>query len=330
MHKHQWHTCAARAGVSRTLCLILATIILTACGGGGGDSGAQSTRGPGGSANSINVDDVRNRVIAWYPIGNSAHDAKNLDVGRDIPQFGWTQFVNNTVIPQISSRGLHRVMLHNPFGVVDGERFQFDQFLRAQARGKTGLTQDFVKAWRPVTSSGTEVIAYIGTPGDDPESQEILDTQGEQTFISRGLAAIAPLLQAGMSIAYDAAAPAQRDSMDFRFAQVTKQQGSKVYIEATPPATHNWWFDYPVISRETTYQNRLRDKSFAGRDQLTGEVLRIARIPAAFVRYQPGNVWPAAICQIIADGDTAVVEDHLLEDEHRTIEGLAECAAALQ
>lgn len=309
--------------------------VLTACGGGSG-SGSDAGQTPSQS-NRITVQDVRAHLVPWYPISGSANNPENRNVGRGIPENGWQPFINNVVIPQTSSRGLKRVELHNPFGrrrenppplFERALAFQFDQYLEARAAGVTGLTTDFVRAWTPVTAMGYEVIAYIGTPFLDPDSQKLLDAGNESAFDARAQAAIKPILQAGMSIAFDAAVITSQQSKDYELATSLRAQGRKVYVEAGPRATNTWWFDFPIISRDDTWRKRLGNDAFASPAMLKGEILRIARKQPAWTTLD-SDQWPQEVCQIIADGDTAVVEDFIFRDPNRKLSSLAACANAL-
>lgn len=311
--------------------------VIAACGGGGG-SGAGSDAGqPPSQSNRITVQDVRAHLIPWYPISGSGNNPENRNVGRGIPQNGWQPFVNNVVIPQTSSRGLKRVELHNPFGrrrdtppplFERAQAFQFDQYLEAQAAGVTGLTADFVQAWAPVTAMGYEVIAYIGSPFLDPDSQKLLDAGQDSAFDARAQAAIKPILDAGMSIAYDAAVSTSLQSKDYELVSGLREQGRNVYVEAGPRTTRPWWFDFSIISRDDTWRKRLGNDDFASPAMLKGEILRIARKKPAWTTLN-SNQWPQEVCQIIADGDTAVVEDFIFRDPNRKLSSLADCANAL-
>lgn len=302
--------------------------LLSACGAGGGSSHSGSNSGGDAEPGTISVNDVRAHLVAWYPISGTANDPQNRNVGRGIPQNGWQPFVNQVVIPQTSSRAINRVELHNPFGRDNGQAFQFDQYLEAKAAGVTGLTDDFVQAWLPVTAMGYQVIAYIGSPFSDPDSKKLLADGQEAAFDARAQAAIAPMLQARMDIGFDAMVVTSQQSKDYELATSLRAQGRKVYVEAGPRVTNTWWFDFPIITRDDTWRARLGNDAFASPAMLTGEILRIAR-KKPYWNSLGSDEWPREVCQIIADGDTAVVESFILRDPNRKLSSLADCANAL-
>lgn len=330
-----------RAPRSRRLARLLLSaslLALAACrvgGGGNGDETSADSSTPSDGTSSARLDELRQRVIAWYPIAHSSPNPNTRYVGRDIPQQGWAQFVNDVVIPQTSSRGLHRIMLHNPFGrspcdISGCEPFQFDQYIEAQNAGLDNLTDTFVDAWKPVTGMGDEVIAYIGSPRFDPESRQIIDQQGEEAFYDWAWTqAIKPITDAGMTIGFDAAVTADQDSATYRFAKLSRSKGMKGYVEAGPRASDDWWFEFPIISRDDTWRNRSSDPAFASREQLQDEIVRIVTARSALLDgLQPGQ-WPPRACQVIADGDTLAIEDDFLQDPQRDMQSLAECANKL-
>lgn len=276
-------------------------------------------------AEPVDVDFVRQRVIAWYPIGWSVRDASRRNVDRDLEKIGWRGFVSDVVKPVLDRHGITRVLLHNPFGTLPGEPMQFDQYLSAQAAGLDWLTDGFVPAWKPLTDSGVEVIGYMGNPHLDPESQKVIKNQGEKIFYKRAWAAIAPLRKAGMSIGYDAAVITDKDSATYRFAKMMQAKGLKVYVEAVPKANKPWWFDFPVIVREDTWQKTRVNPEFASRAQLESEIIRIGRVPGAWIRGRAPDEWPEKICRVIAEGDSVVIEDFLLNKPARNLDSLTTC-----
>lgn len=209
---------------------------------------------------------------------------------------------------------------------------QFDAYLEAlEIDALDKVTGTFVDAWRdnvtkPSLGLGIEVIAYLGSPRLDDDSQRILEQEGEQAFTERALRAIEPLRDTGMAIGYDAAAGTVEDSATYRFAVRMQALGMKVYIEATPPADHTWWFDYPVIILEETWQDRKNDPRFASREELRGELIRIVRVDKEWADSHSARTWPEAMCRVIAEGDSLAVSFVLLRQQDRYLEDLVECA----
>lgn len=316
-------------------------LLLAACGSGGGGGGDEGDNGssPGDPQLSrVTLEEVQERVVAWFPIAiRDAPEARNIR--KSIVEDGWEPFVRDGVQTALVHFNLRRVMIHSPFGrnTTEPEEFpfQFDQYLEAEDAGLTRVTDTFVDAWRnyitgPNVGLNVEVIAYIGSPRLDPDSQQVIEEQGYQTF-EDGFAsqAVAPMLAADMAIGYDAAAGTQRDSATYRFAETLRGRGEKVYIEANPQIDHTWWFDYPVIVIDKTWRQRMADGGFAGRDELTGEIIRIVHLEDGWVENHEPEEWPEAMCRVIAEGGSLTVQDVLLRQPTRRLEDLRDCANAI-
>lgn len=320
------------AHVKTALLLLIALAGFSACTAArqvAGPSPAQAAQAV--NPNPVDAEYVRKRVIAWYPIGHSSRDTSVRMVGRNLKKTGWDGFVKQSVLPVLKRYGFKRVMIHNPFGTLPGEAMQFDQYLTAKKAGLNWLTDGFVAAWKPVTASGVEVIGYLGNPHLDPESQKLLKSKGEKAVFERGWKAIDPLVQSGMSIGYDAAVITGKNSATYHFAQMMRARGLKVYVEARPRIDKPWWFDYPVVAREDTWQKTMPtspqapNRKFASRADLKSDIVRIARVPARWKREHKTSEWPQIACRIIAEGDSAVIEDFILKQPGRKLSDLVNC-----
>lgn len=278
----------------------------------------------------LSLDDLRSRIVVQYSVGHTAKDdLLNRQVGRkDLNPYGWSYMVNNTVLPEMNSRGLSRLMVKNPFGTLPDalEPMQFDQFQNAKAARLNWLTKGFSKAWKPVTDQGIQVIAYIGSPKNDLDSQLILATLGERAWEKFAMESVGPFLDSGMDIGYDAASGAAEDSATFRFSERLKSLGAKVYVESVPQSNHHWWLDSDIIAVDKTWRHRTASEKFASADDLIGDVIRYVRLEAGWVSKNPENVWPAAVCQVLSEGATVMFVDDLLKSSSRTISGLRDCA----
>jgi len=280
----------------------------------------------------LGIQDVRKRVIAWYPVGIVDKAPALRNVRPEIARDGWRPFIE-AMQAQLSAgdRNLHRVMLHTPFGRE--QPVQFDAYLEArQNRDLRKVTDGFVDAWRAVTPAssdgGLDVIAYIGSPRLDPDSSRVLEVQGKEAFFRRARQAVEPIIAAGMAVGLDAAVPASADSVTYELAEWLRDRGTEVYVEANPPADYSWWFDYPVIVIEETWQKRKNDPRFASRQQLERELVRLVRVRPNWVRSNPPSAWPEAACRVIADGDTLAISGLVLLQPERTLQSLVDCANA--
>lgn len=290
---------------------------------------------PGENPASLHIDEVRERVVAWVPVGGLVERPETRNIGWLLPEYGWVDswfIIGVYGMLTANDRGLHRVLLHTPFGRV--KPVQFDQYLEAQHFDTLAkVTGGFVDSWRnhitdPALGLGIEVISYIGSPRLDWHSQMILWQDGEQAFYDYAWDAVDPLLQAGMSVGLDAAAAATEDSATHSFAQMLREQGTKVYIEATPRADHEWWFDYPTIVIEETWQERKQDPRFASRGDINAELIRIVRTSKQWANTHSPREWPQEACRVIAEGDTLAASFVLLRQAQRSIQDLVDCANA--
>jgi hypothetical protein len=228
-------------------------------------------------------------------------------------------------------------MLHNPFGTLKGEAMQFDQYLHAEAAGLDWLTDDFVKAWRPLTRGDDgpkiEVIAYLGRFQKDPEFQSLRKAGDTHGWMQRAWRSVRAPLAAGMSVAIDSASVTPKNSPAYRFAALLRTIGVRVYIEPRPDANKPHWHDYPIISTDHHW-HRANPANFKGakhkarNEQLTGEILRIVRN----VEGPPPlrNVWLRKLASVVDDGDTIVLPLHRLLNTRNTLTGLLERGRWLQ
>jgi hypothetical protein len=149
-------------------------------------------------------------------------------------------------------------MLHNPFGALAGEEMQFSQFVQAKKQGHIVLTDRdaFVRAWKPVTGQGIEVIAYLGSPTQFDHEYGPLIKQGDEVARRRlEDACLEPVLAAGMSVALDAASGQDERSPAFELAKRLRGEGVRVYIEALPSVAAKHWHDYPAVCTEWFWEN---------------------------------------------------------------------------
>ena len=253
------------------------------------------------------------QIVDFQLIGGGGPDPSIRMVPALLQSAGWEGFVSTVVQPDWAW-GVRRIELHNPFGLLPGDAiFPTDQFLQAQAAGLHWLTDDFVSAWKPVTQSGMEVIGYIGSPDIDPTFQALAAAGNTDAWNARFNASIAPLLQAGMSIAFDSGQAMTEGDLFYQALQSLTAQGVKVYLENRPPEDAPFQWSFPVIETADSWVNSdpyVNPATFwaAKNSQLpAGSVVRIVN---AF----PANVDPTSSPQVInylqgilRDGDSAAI-----------------------
>ena len=245
--------------------------------------------------------------VVDFIIGGSDADQRRRMVGWNILTEGWAAFIRQRVEPYLEV-GVSRIILHNPFGILRDEPMQLDQYFSAQEQpGLRMLTGGFADAWRPVTDRGIEVIGYIGCPRLDEDVKEIEEQDGQGAALAFSLACVQPLVDAGMSVALDAAASAREGSLTHQLAEALRSQGVKVYVEARPYANTPQWFGYPVICIDHFWKRsdpeRHSDSDAARNDQLTGEILRMV------VQYKLPEEWTGTEIEYIQFMSRAIRAD---------------------
>lgn len=250
------------------------------------------------------------RFIQWFNIGFSANDPANRMVGRGLPRSSWETFVRLSVKP-VSRRGVRRFELHNPFGALNGEVMQLDQFLHAKDARLDFLTEGFVEAWKPITDSGIEVIGYVGCGTQDPD----FDDLAPAAWQARALASVQPLLDAGMSIGLDAAVNEPAESQTFEFASRLRQMGTRVYVEAKPTRFTPHWFDFDVIAVDRAWlmadleRGHPQAQNYGiDNDRLLGESVRIIspRLPDETWDDLKGQAYLDRVNEILSEGQSVM------------------------
>lgn len=215
-------------------------------------------------------------------------------------------------------------MLHNPFGTLADEKMQLDQYLHAQEAGLGFILDDFVAQWKPITESGIEVIGYVGSGRNDPSFDALIDDPA--AWQARAMASVRPLLDAGMSIGLDAAAPAVAGSPTHVFAERLREMGVRVYVEAKPKRDAPHWFDYGVIALDSTWRRSdlqtghiaWREKYGTPKGTIRGDVIRLLRRGDLRERGQ----WnPESIREIIAgiladEGSVCLILSDFVSENH--------------
>lgn len=264
---------------------------------------AESSENQWAHAQHIEIDGV-GRIVAKYSIAHSSTDYSQRLVGHGLTVGGWAPFIEDTIQPALDA-GFTRIDLHNPFGRGADDTFMaFDQYLDALVETPK-LTENFVELWKPITETGVEVIAYIGSPRHDPIQVGLIDDP--DAWWDRALAAVQPMVDAGMSIALDASANATGDLLDVALAEHLRDQGVRVYVEARPAADATHWFDYPLLLREATWENQSPElrSIHVGRHawdhELTGEVVRIVDDTA------DGDLDLDTLARVLGDGHSATI-----------------------
>lgn len=225
-----------------------------------------------------------NQIVCSYGIG-AGNDASRRFVQYVWPARGWKGFVDDYITPMINL-GLRRFLLWMPHGVEVTPRNQlignvwrstnlrYDAWrLARQNASLSWLTTGFAESFYPLTTSGIEIIAYVGTLHGAPEFDSLPSGQAKWDAAM----AVAPILDARCSLALDTSICSKPGHYVYDLAQLLKNCGYKYYIEPTPYVDGQQWFSSPcIVSDEqwTAVSNPANWNTLAAPSKLTGEIIR--------------------------------------------------------
>jgi hypothetical protein len=224
------------------------------------------------------------KLISFFGIG-SGSDAARRFVQFVTPKLGWAGFVADYILPQID-QGVRRFMLWMPHGREAALRKQrmgtrwittnlrFDAYLLAKKNpANSWLTKGFAEAFYPITTSGIEIIAYVGALHGAPE----FDSYPVSEAKWQAMKAIAPLLDARCSIALDTSVFSTPGHYLYEFAKTIKSAGFNYYLEPTPHVGYSHWYGSScVVSNDQwkVVENPGSHYLLASPKLLQGEVIR--------------------------------------------------------
>ena len=257
-----------------------------------------------------------NQLVDYLLIGGGSSDASARMINQVSLANGWSGFVSNMIQTDLAW-GVKRIELHNPFGILPTDTiYPADQFLEAQNAGLHWLTDDFVQAWKPVTASGVEVIGYIGNPEYDASFQPLVSDPA--AWQARFDASVAPLVQAGMSIAFDMGQGMTQGDLFTQALDRLRAQGVKVYLETRPPEFSPYQLTFPVINVNGFDANNpyVDPQEYWGakNSELAAGVLQLIQSPP------PGTSWTdrdwliGATQSIMRDGDSVGIATWVMRE----------------
>lgn len=277
------------------------------------------------------TNDPAQRIIHWETIGGSGGPVSKRTVGwpLDQPGVGWAGYVSGRG-QQLKNLGMRRLFLHNPFGTLPWEPFQFDQYIHAQQAGLTWLTNGFTEAFKPFVESGVEVICYIGRLQGDFDFDTLTNFDD---YMDRVMRSIRPMIDAGCSIGFDSIVGATEDSRAYMVVKALRDSGIKVYAENRPPADYPWWHDHNGVYYDDGWidSNPAVNPTLhwaAPNSMLRGEIIRYtAHQPSGYGFWDLGWRGPNVVA-ILRDGHTAATDIDYLNREGLTLQGLMNQALA--
>ncbi len=198
------------------------------------------------------------KLIAFHAMGSQAVSIP-MHSTLIVHNLSWPEYVEQKIQPHIEW-GVRRIMLHLPFGKgLTVGYMTFDSYLRAREARLKLVYQGFGKAIRSLTKQGIEVIAYMGSLYHDETFAELrTKPYADDNWIDRFMHSLRPVINAGCSVAFDAAAQWPNDGPEHSAAKMLRALGTRVYIEGTayPKATmgHLRTFDW-VANHEHYWRN---------------------------------------------------------------------------
>jgi len=245
-------------------------------------------------------------LICFFGIGSGSNSTRNIQF--NVATEGWQQFVDRFVKPGIEL-GIRRFHIHNPGGTETGEPMEADQFLEARNAG-IEVWRDFVKAWRPITAQGIEVVAYLGLMDED-FAVRAANRLKRDDFIKRCWDSYRYPLDAGMSLGFDALHDERESDYYYTWFRFVESLGVRCYIEPWPKKTHTWFHSANTITTVQLYRSIARGASWAATpEQLTGEKVILMNAPDtnAGQTWENVDTWCPAWCrEMQAKGLTPLV-----------------------
>lgn len=243
------------------------------------------------------------KVISFYGIG-SADDPTRRNIGFDVVEKGWKNFVDREVLPGIDL-GVTRYQLHNPAGTDRNFEMQVDQFLLAKKNPElANVWKDFVKVWKPITNKA-EIICYMGVI-KHPQNKDLESYKNNKykkaLWLQRLIECYKLPLDAGMSLGFDAFFELERSTPEFTFFETLTNLGVRTYTEPWPHKSTPHFFPHNSITTEQLYL-AFSDDWAAKKESVTGEKIRLLNQPPAGKTWQDYESWaPEWVRKTIAEG----------------------------
>lgn len=218
------------------------------------------------------------KIIQCFIVGWSDANLNNRNVGWSLPTQGWKGFIEHQVKP-VLSKGIKRLELHNPFGCMPNISMESTQYIQARRAALYFLTEDFVSNWKPITSSGIEVIAYMGTPALDPMMIDLRSKKMNALYLNTLKNSYDTIIEAGCSVAFDAMSATTANDPDYYFMRLLQKLGIKTYIEAWPVKTFPELSDCNEFTTSQFHPEVMHQLSIDGwpiqKPKMTGERIQI-------------------------------------------------------
>lgn len=201
-------------------------------------------------------------MIATFQICGSHLSDTRYGVRREFIECGgWEPFIDKYIAPDIAW-GSKRILLHLPFACEAGV-YQFDQWLTAKNAGLI-TTKDFVRSVRVLRgAAGVEVICYLGTLHGDKDFDSRKRPERGDDYMRRFTDSLAPVFDAGCSIAFDWSNDFQPGSLELSAidfaAAIATNGGGKAYIEPAAQQTHAHMAGWASVTQDLYYQSRRSD-----------------------------------------------------------------------
>ena len=204
---------------------------------------------------------IADRVWAHYSIGHSSTDNATRRIGwGPLKQGDWSKWINQQIEPVVD-RGVRRIMLHNPFGVLSGEPMQFDQAVEAKAgvtrsngqivhKPMPALVDNFAPAWRQFLDSHPDVtlLVYLGSLNEKSFGARRSEPKAWCDRFQKSIDPL-PLDSPQVELAIDRLSVLPADHPGHQAARWLQSLGVRVYAEPRPRGEHATAFDVVAIDR---------------------------------------------------------------------------------
>ncbi len=203
------------------------------------------------------------KLVSYFSLAGGtnpdARYASNIGAAK-----GWPGFVKDKYEPAMAWLQASNLpawgQLHNPFGRSPGQSvMEFSQFIHASDANLAWMVPAlFSQMWSKWQSDGGwNTISYIGGIRLD---WYLKQKDAINVWLYEVMRSVAPLLESGFHLGFDATTSAAEDSTDYGFFKMIKaklaESGRLVYAEATPKFTTGHWWRENLLIREPTWRDR--------------------------------------------------------------------------
>jgi FAD/FMN-containing dehydrogenase len=201
------------------------------------ERGDGAERGDTLSVADLNLSKLVRSSVHYAGIGHAGDD-DTRQIHPLVLNHGYGAYDEAAVAPAVKA-GCTRFVLHDPGGFKQNAYFEFDELVEAERLGLIS-TQDFVSTFGNYRRMGVEGIAYLGCMAEEHNPRFIELSQAGR--IAYAMIAVAPVIQAELSVWFDASADYAADSWEMEVVRLIqaaiRPYGGRIYAEHAGAARH--------------------------------------------------------------------------------------------